>query len=159
MAWDPHCNALHTRWILRHRGIAIDGPPPADLVAEVPEQALRDSAGEWLPDVLDDIRSWADMDHSWTQRYVVQTHCRVLYTALTGRVASKPDALRWAYEHLDPQWRPLLTQVLEDRLTPWRPVDPPRPGSMARAVEFAAYVSAESARRARGRPDRPAPPS
>ena len=140
MTWDPHCNMLHTRWILRHHGIAVDGPPPAGLVAEVPAQALRDDARAALPGTLDEIRSWADMHHAWTQRYIVQTHCRVLYTALTGGVAAKPAALRWAGENLDPRWRPLLRQVEADRLSPWQPVDPPRPGSMELAAAFAAYT-------------------
>lgn len=142
MIWDSHCNTLHTRWLLRNHGIVIDGPPIADLVAEVPEQAMRDAAREALPGTLDEIRSWANLDHAWTQRYIVHTHCRVLYTAVTGRVASKPDALRWAAVNLDPAWGPLLAQVAADRLTPWQPVDPPRPGSMELACEFAAYVQA-----------------
>ena len=137
---DAHCNMLHTRWILRNHGIVVGGAPIAGLVAEVPEQALRDDARAALPGTLDGIREWADMGHAWTQRYIVHTHCRVLYTMVTGRVASKPAALRWAADTLDPEWRPLLAQVAEDRLTPWRPVDPPRPGSMERALEFAAYA-------------------
>lgn len=138
--WDPHCNTLHTRWVLRHHGIVLDGPPPAELVADVPEQALRDDARAALPGTLDGIREWADMDHAWTQRYIVQTYCRVLYTTVTGRVASKPEALRWARETLDPRWHPLLAQVAADRLNPWKPVDPPRPGSMEAACAFAAYA-------------------
>lgn len=80
------------------------------------------------------------MDHAWTQRYIVQTYSRVLYTAETGKVASKPTALEWARSRLDPAWLPLLGQVAEDRAIPWKPVDPPRLGSMQRAYEFAAYV-------------------
>ena len=142
MIWDDHCNNLYTRWILRNHGIVLDGPPPADIVAEVPEQALREAARDALPRTLHDIRTWANMEHAWTQRYIVQTYCRVLYTTVTGRVASKPDALRWAQANLDPMWRALLTQVADDRLTPWKPVDPPRPGSMELAYEFAAYAEA-----------------
>ena len=142
MAWDPHCNELPTRWILRNHGIAISGPPPAGLVAEVPADVLRDDARAALPGTLDGIRAWADLDHAWTQRYIVQTVCRVLYTSVTGQVAAKPHALRWAHDHLDPRWRPLLAQVARDRGTPWRAVDPPRPGSMALAYEFAAYAEA-----------------
>ncbi|HVF04318.1 MAG TPA: aminoglycoside adenylyltransferase domain-containing protein [Frankiaceae bacterium] len=141
LVWDAHCNTLHTRWVLRHHGIVLGGPPPADVVADVPEEALRAAARSALPGTLDGIREWADMDHAWTQRYIVQTYCRVLYTAATGRVASKPAALRWAHDHLDPSWRPLLAQVAADRLSPWQPVDPPRPGSMRRAYEFAAYAA------------------
>ena len=146
LAWDAHCNEPHTRWILRNHGIVLAGPPPGELVADVPEQALRDAARAELPGTLDGIRAWADMDHSWTQRYIVQTYCRVLYTSVTGRVASKPAALRWAHDNLDPAWRPLLAQVAEDRLTPWRPVDPPRPGSMERAYAFAAYAESRQPR-------------
>jgi len=141
LVWDEHCNTLHTRWVLRHHGIALAGPPIADLMDDVPADAMRASARAYLPTILDDIRSWADMDHGWTQRYLVQTCCRVLYTCVTGRVASKRDALRWASETLDPEWRPLLAQVAEDRGTRWRPVDPPRPGSMQRAAELAAYAA------------------
>ncbi len=82
------------------------------------------------------------MDHAWTQRYIVQTCCRVLYTSRTGRVASKPAALAWAATTLEPAWRPLLAQVAADRATAWEPVDPPRPGDMERAVAFAEHVQA-----------------
>jgi hypothetical protein len=50
-----------------------------------------------------------------------------LYTA---RVTSKRGALEWARVNLDPKWRPLLTQVIEDRVLGWDPADPPRPGSL-----------------------------
>ena len=149
MRWDEHCNTLHTRWILRHHGIALDGPPARDLVDEVPAAALRAAALEALPNTVADIRTWAPMDHAWTQRYVVQTCSRILCTALTGQVVSKPAALAWARANLDPQWWPLLAQVRQDRATPWTPVDPPRPGSMERALEFAAHVEAVATERSR----------
>ncbi|WP_026818968.1 aminoglycoside adenylyltransferase domain-containing protein [Arthrobacter castelli] len=140
MTWDDHCNNLHTRWILRNHGIVLGGPPPAELVDHVPEQAMREAAREALPGTLAGIREWADMEHAWTQRYIVQTYSRVLYTATTGKVASKSTALEWVCNRLDPVWSPLLAQVAEDRATPWKPVDPPLPGSMRRACEFASYV-------------------
>lgn len=142
LAWDDHCNDLHTRWILRNHGVVLGGPPIAGLVDEVPEQAMRAAARDALPGTLEGIRAWGDMDHAWTQRYIVQTCCRVLYTMLTGEVASKRHALEWAAIHLDPVWRPLLSQVADDRGAPWKPVDPPRPGSMEQACEFAAYAGA-----------------
>lgn len=140
MVWNEHCNTLHTRWILRNHGIVLHGPPTRGLVDEVPEQAMRDAARSALPGMLAEILDWAPVDHAWTQRYIVQTYSRVLYTATTGKVASKPAALAWAEAHLDQRWRPLLAQVKQDRATPWTPTDPPRPGSMEQAYEFAAYV-------------------
>jgi hypothetical protein len=142
MQWDEHCNTLHTRWILRASGISLAGPPARDLVDEVPTDAMRAAAAAALPGTLAGILAWAPPDHAWTQRYIVQTCCRVLYTARTGGVASKPAALAWAGDTLDPRWRPLLAQVAADRASDWQPVDPPRPGSMAQAVDFAAYVEA-----------------
>lgn len=140
MAWDEHCNTLHTRWVLRHHGIALGGPPARELVDDVPAAAMREAARAALPGVLADVQQWAPADHTWTQKYVVQTCSRVLYTAMTGRVATKPAALEWARTHLDPAWRPLLEQVQQDRAQPWRPVDPARPGSMDQARAYAAYV-------------------
>lgn len=89
---DEHCNNLHTRWILRNHGIVLGGPSPQELVDPVSEQAMREAARQALPGTLEGIREWADMDHAWTQRYIVQSYSRVLYTAETGKVASKPTA-------------------------------------------------------------------
>jgi hypothetical protein len=141
LIWDTHCNTPHTRWILRHHGIVVDGPPIRTLVDEVPPEALRDAMRAALPTVIDDIRTWASFDVAWTQRYAVTTVCRTLYTIRTGEVKSKRAALEWALDELDPKWRPLLTQVLEDRQLGWDPDEKPRPGSLPATFEFAASQS------------------
>jgi hypothetical protein len=140
LIWDTHCNTPHTRWILRHHGITVAGPSIVELVDEVPAAALREAMRAALPGVLADLRTWAPFDLAWTQRYIVSTYCRMLYTLRTARVASKRGGLEWARGHLDPRWRPLLTQVLDDRARGWDPADPPRPGSLEATYEFAAYV-------------------
>jgi hypothetical protein len=140
LIWDTHCNSAHARWILRRHGMTIVGPPVADLVDEVPPQALRDEARTALPKVMTDLRTWAPFDNAWTQRYTVSTYCRILYTLHTAEVASKRGALQWARDNLDPRWRPLLTQVIQDRALGWDPADPPRPGSLDATYEFAAYA-------------------
>lgn len=140
LTWDTHCNSLHTRWILRNHGITLAGPPIADLVDEVPPQAIRDAMRAALPMVMSGLRTWAPFDVAWTQRYAVSTYCRVLYTLRTAKVTSKHGALEWARDNLDPRWRPLLTQVMEDRALGWDPADPPRQGSLEATYEFAAYA-------------------
>ncbi|MDI9887023.1 DUF4111 domain-containing protein [Streptomyces sp. HNM0645] len=140
LIWDTHCNNLHTRWILRNHGITLAGPPIADLVDEVPPDALRAAMRADLPEVLRGIRTWASFDLAWTQRYTVTTYCRVLYSLQTGRVASKRGALEWACRNLEARWRPLLTQVMDDRDRGWDPDDPPRPGSLDATYAFAAYA-------------------
>ncbi|GIG63585.1 hypothetical protein Lfu02_79570 [Longispora fulva] len=140
LIWDTHCNTLHTRWILRHHGITLAGPPIADLVDEVPPQAIRDAMRVALPELMAGLRTWAPFDTAWAQRYTVSAYCRVLYTLATAGVTSKRGAAEWARDHLDPRWRPLLTQVIEDRARGWDPHDPPRPGSLEATYEFAAYA-------------------
>lgn len=93
-----------------------------------------------LPGLMADLRTWAPLDHAWSQRYAVTLYCRALFTLCTGEVASKRGALEWACETLDPRWRPLLTQVIEDRELGWDPDDPPRPGSLEATYAFAAHA-------------------
>jgi hypothetical protein len=140
LIWDTHCNSAHVRWILRHHGITIAGPPIADLVDEVPPRALREEMRAALPEVMAGVQSWAPFDIAWTQRYLVATYCRVLYTLHTAQVVSKRGALEWARDTLDPTWRPLLSQVIEDRALGWNPAERPRPGSLELTYAFAAYA-------------------
>jgi Domain of unknown function (DUF4111) len=91
-----------------------------------------------LPGLLGGLESWISWDVAWCQRYVVTTYCRVLTTLATGRVLSKPDALRWAGDALDRRWRPLLEQAHADRAA-FDPDERPRPGSVEETRAFAAY--------------------
>ena len=140
LIWATHCNTLHTRWILRHHGITITGPPITDLVDEVPPQALREEMWAALANAMTGITGWASVEIAWTQRYAVSTYCRIVYTLHTARVTSKRGALEWARANLDSKWRPLLTQVIEDRVLGWDPAEPPRPGSLEATYEFATYA-------------------
>lgn len=138
MEWSTHCNTEVVRWSLRERGITIVGPDPTTLVAEVPAEVLRAKMRDHLPGFMDDLLSWTTFDIAWTQRYAVTTYCRMLHTLDTGEVTSKRAALRWAIVTLDERWRPLLTQVMQDRTHQWDA--PPRPHSVAATLEFARYA-------------------
>jgi hypothetical protein len=140
MIRDTHCNTLHTRWILRHHGITVTGPPIADLVDDPSPAAMRAAMRAELRGVLEGIQTWASFEVAWTQRYAVATYCRILYTLRTAKVTSKRGALEWALATMDARWRPLLTQVLQDRDLGWDPADPPRPGALTATYEFAAYA-------------------
>ncbi|MGW5421643.1 hypothetical protein [Streptomyces sp. NPDC003943] len=58
---------------------------------------------------------------------------------LPGLIA---DLRIWARarETLATRWRPLLTQVIQDRELGWDPTDPPRPGSLEAMYAFGAYA-------------------
>ena len=95
-----------------------------------------------LENLVDDVRSWAPFDVVWTQRYLVETASRMLYTLERGEVIAKPDALDWAAGALPPEWHDLIEQVRRDREVPWN--SPPPPGSVERALAFVEYLQARA---------------
>jgi len=78
----------------------------------------------------------------WKQPYVVLTLCRALHTLETGTVSSKREAAEWAKRSLDPEWRDLIQQALDDRPDPWgRVKQDSTPELVARTRAFADAVS------------------
>jgi hypothetical protein len=141
---DDHCNREVVRWTLREHGVVLSGPEPRTFVARTSPEAIRARMRQDLATLVDDILGWAPTDVAWTQRYVVTTCCRVLYSLATGEVTSKRAALLWAEDTLDPRWRPLLEQVRLDRERGWDPADPPRPGSLEAAYDLVAWSRARA---------------
>ena len=138
---DEHCNTWWARWTLREHGITLAGPPPHTLVDPVPGEAIREAARATLPTLVEDVHAWMPPDIAWGQRYVVTSACRALYTASTGEVASKRQAVLWARGRVGEGWTPLLDQVLRDRDRGYDPEDAPPPGALQAAHAFAAYAA------------------
>ena len=140
MSWSTHCNTEVARWSLRERGVVLAGPEPSTFVAPVPPEMMRVAMRESVKTLTDDIFSWAPERVAWSHRYLVTNHCRVLYSLVTGAVASKRAASLWAAEELDPRWRPLLQRVVEERARGCDPDDAPEPGQAEESRAFAAYA-------------------
>jgi hypothetical protein len=140
MQWSTHCNTPDVRWTLRERGVTLVGPKPDDFVAQVPADALRSRMPPLIESFLPDLFTWVTFEIAWAQRYAVTTLCRMLYTLDTGEVASKRASLEWAQHTLDPAWRNLIQQVLDDRALGWNPDEPPRAGSVEATIAFAEYA-------------------
>ena len=138
MEWSPHCNAEEVRWVLVNRPAVLAGADPRTFCCEVPAAALRAAMRPQIESILDDVRTWAPFDTIWTQRYLVESASRMLYTLERGEVISKRDALEWAAGAVPAEWGDLIGQVREDRLVPWN--SPPPEGSVERAVAFVEYV-------------------
>jgi len=138
MEWSAHCNAADVRWLLGERPLVVAGVDPREFAAEVPALVLRRQMRPQIENFLDDLRTWASFDVSWTQRYAVEASSRMLYTLAHGQVISKQDALRWAAETVPPEFRDLIEQVRQDRLVQWN--HPPSPGSVDRSIAFVRYV-------------------
>jgi Aminoglycoside adenylyltransferase, C-terminal domain len=143
LEWSAHCNAADVRWLLAERPLVVAGVDPRQFARAVPALVLQRQMRPQIENYLDDLRTWASFDVSWTQRYAVEARSRMLYTLERGRVISKHDALRWAAERLSPKWRDLIEQVRRARFVHWN--DPPRLGSVDRSIAFVRDVR-ESAR-------------
>jgi hypothetical protein len=138
MEWSSHCNAEDVSWVLRERPLILEGADPHDFACDVPVRALQRTMRPQIENFLDDLLSWTTFDLSWTQRYAVEASRRMLYTLERGEVILKQDALDWAATALAAEWRNLIDQVRRDRFVRWN--EPPRPGSVGRALAFVEHV-------------------
>ncbi|MDQ1688043.1 MAG: hypothetical protein QOK42_1018 [Frankiaceae bacterium] len=144
MQWDVHCNNEVARWILRHHGVRVIGPPPEQLVDPIPPAVMRDGARKAIPTAISDIEGWVSLDQAWGQRYAVVMMCRLLYTLETAEVASKRAAITWAREHVGREWHSLLTRAMEGRTRGWDPDDRALPDEVTQTRAFADYVAGRS---------------
>jgi predicted nucleotidyltransferase len=137
-----HDDNAVTRWTLREHGVVLAGPAPATLVGPVPAGQLRAEVLEVIPEWAAELRADREgMDNAWRQPHTVLSYCRTLHTLAVGAVTSKADAGRWALDELDPRWRPLIQQALDDRPDPWLRVHRrARPGTVDPTWEFVDYV-------------------
>ena len=118
-----HDDTALMRWVLREHGIALAGPDPVTLLDPVAPVELRTEA-------MATARRWQEaieatdgtLSSALAQQQHVLALCRVLYTLEHAEVTSKELAARWALQALDPQWRPLITQAIEERPHPWERV-------------------------------------
>jgi predicted nucleotidyltransferase len=113
----PGSDWIIQRWILREKGLVISGPPLAGLIDPVSPQALRQavrgSLREWWSPPFPSPQRFQSGEY---QAYAILTMCRSLYVLEHGRVASKPEAARWAIQTLGGGWRGLISAAAA-----WRP--------------------------------------
>jgi predicted nucleotidyltransferase len=108
-----HRIEVDRRWVVdwyrvRERGIALHGPPPADLIPRI-------SHSEFVEAVRDEMRRWpqriAGRPTARMQAYAVLTMCRGLRLCRTGEQVSKAEAARWAAREL-PAFAPLIRNAV-----------------------------------------------
>lgn len=113
---SEHDNTNVARWVLREHGIALHGPPAAELIDPV-------EPGARAADVRQTATSFANallsgetiLDALHLQCFTVLFYCRVLQSLATGRIPSKPEAMRWAFVELGPRWAPLIEEAWRRR--------------------------------------------
>jgi len=101
-------------YVLRGRGVALHGPPPAELLAPIPVE-------RFVASVRANVESLADWRHHLGSRkrqaYLILLMCRALRATEHGDQLSKPGAGRWAQAEL-PAWADLIGRAIEWRQAP-----------------------------------------
>lgn len=123
MEHSNHCNTETLRWVLRQHGLSIAGETARHVLSEVPIDVLREEAARLA--VIRRAYALADAEYlvnGWGQPYEVLTHCRMLYTASTGRVVGKSEAAHWCVHELSSEWAELLQAAIDSRPNPWQRV-------------------------------------
>jgi predicted nucleotidyltransferase len=118
-------------YVVRERGIALFGPPPAQLLAPIScrqfVESVRANVASW-----DDLAGWA---RGWQrQAYAILLLCRALRATRHGDQLSKPAAGRWAQRAL-PEWADLIARALAWLEAPETAPDAPPDAELRRFVE------------------------
>jgi len=98
--------------VLYHHGIALIGPEYKTLIAklieskDIIEARKRDLLEEWEPKTRDP----AYLDDPHQQSYLVLHLCRIMFTILTGKLASKPKSAEWMKKEY-PEWKNLIDEA------------------------------------------------
>ena len=113
----PGSDWMIQRRILREKGVVVAGPPLKPMIDPVSSddlrEAVRTNLRDWWSPPLPAPERFQRADY---QAYAVLTMCRSLYVLEHGRIASKPEAARWALETLEEPWRALVAAAAS-----WRP--------------------------------------
>ncbi len=104
------------RWILREKGIIVAGPPLKPMIDPVSaddlREAVRGSLREWWSPPFPSPERF---ENSECQVYAILTMYRSLYVLEHNRIASKPEAARWAQAALGDPWGRLIEEAAEWR--------------------------------------------
>jgi hypothetical protein len=139
---SDHCNTVVVRWTVRERGVALVGPDPATLVAQIPVGALRSeimgTIREWGNEILNEPERF---NNRFYQSFIVLSYCRMLRDLRTGSTGSKREGAEWAKATLDPSWAGLIDRAWDGRPDPAASVrQPADPMDFRSTLEFVTYA-------------------
>jgi hypothetical protein len=139
---SDHDNSLVTRWTLRYRSKAVLGPDPATFAPEVTADGLRREIRSSMLGWRDAFAPGSPFDNRFHQVFFVLNNCRALQDLHEGRVTSKREGVRWAEQHLDPEWHPLIEWCWRERQdTGISVIQPADPAAVRETVRFMAATT------------------
>ena len=126
---SEHCNTIVVRWVVREKGVTLEGPSPMTLIDPIPVESLRREILEVISDWGKEIiANPARYNNHFYQTLIVLSYCRMLHDLYTGSPGSKVAGAEWAKANLDVSWSTLIDRAWFGRPDPAssvrRPADP-----------------------------------
>lgn len=95
---------------MREHGLAVYGPPAADILPPVSPDDVRAAVLEMLHEGSDEIKSEQDAARE------ILNLVRSLRSLESGRPATKSEGVAWALRELNPRWHPMVRRAADVRL-------------------------------------------
>lgn len=113
---SDHDNTQVVRWCMREYGVTLYGKPVVELIDEVSAEVLKAEVRAVMVDWGRDLLAHPErFSGRWYQSFAVISYCRMLHTLATGRVHSKPAAVRWAMANLEAEWHDFINRAQANR--------------------------------------------
>ena len=113
---SEHDNTNVVRWVLREHGIALHGPPAAELIDPVERGALAADVRRTATLFGNALLSGETiLEALHLQCFTVLFYCGVLQSLVSGRIPCKPEARSWGLAELGPRWAPLIEDAWRRR--------------------------------------------
>ncbi len=142
---SDHDHFLAVLWLLREKGVVLDGPKTKGLVSFIPADALRDETRqtmEWWANLV--LSNPKEMTQRWYQAFTVLNYCRMAVTFCTGEVNSKRHGVQWAKDSMDTKWHGFIDRAVTQRTrSRTELMSSAEPQVLLETKEFIQYVLAE----------------
>lgn len=113
---SEHDNTQIVRWVVREKGIVLEGPDPKNIIDPVTKSDLISDMKNTFNLISAKWSNPESLNSLGMQTFFVTLCCRAQHCLYTGIIASKKVASEWAQESLGKQYRNLIKEAYESWL-------------------------------------------
>jgi hypothetical protein len=110
---SEHDNTQIVRWVVREKGIVLEGPDPKGIIDPVSKADLINDLKTTFNMISDKWNNPESLNSLGMQNFFVTLCCRAQHCLHTGTIASKKVASVWAQKTLREQYRDLIKEANE----------------------------------------------
>jgi len=110
---SEHDNTQIVRWVVREKGIVLEGPDPKDIIDPVSKADLISDLKNTFNMISEKWNNPESLSSLGMQTFFVTLCCRAQHCLHTGTIASKKVASVWAQQTLGEEYRDLIKEANE----------------------------------------------